>query len=159
MPLVTIAEARAHVRVEADYPEDQLQGALDGAIASAESYLNRRIFESAEAIGAARQLYPAGMKAAALARDSALSDAVFIENGEERTAAIELAAAVYAEAAAGASECLHGIVMNPAVRAAILLTFGHLYSNRSDVVVGAQVVELPVGAKSLLRGYRRVMMP
>lgn len=38
---------------------------------------------------------------------------------------------------------------------AIMLTIGHLYANREDVVVGAPAVELPSGSKALLAGHRR----
>jgi uncharacterized phiE125 gp8 family phage protein len=41
-----------------------------------------------------------------------------------------------------------------AIRAAILLTLGHLYENREDVVFGQQAFELPNGVKSLLAPYR-----
>lgn len=40
------------------------------------------------------------------------------------------------------------------IKAAILLTVGHYYENREDVVVGKTVVELPMGSKSLLDPLR-----
>lgn len=40
------------------------------------------------------------------------------------------------------------------VRAAILLTLGHLYEHREDVVVGPSANELPRGAEALLFPYR-----
>ncbi|WP_423192975.1 head-tail connector protein [Cupriavidus sp. H18C2] len=46
------------------------------------------------------------------------------------------------------------MVANAEVQAAVLLTVGHLYSNREDVVVGATVDELPRGARDLLQPYR-----
>ncbi|MDR5736136.1 head-tail connector protein [Caballeronia sp. LZ025] len=46
------------------------------------------------------------------------------------------------------------IVINDAVRAAILLILGRLYANREDTVVGASVAELPAGSKQLLFPYR-----
>ncbi|WP_117310040.1 head-tail connector protein [Stenotrophomonas sp. G4] len=159
MPIVSLAQARSHVRVEADYPAEQLQGAISGSQDAAQAYLNRRIYEDANALALARSGYPTAVKAAALARDQALADAVFIEDGNERTATIRLSEIAYREAIAEAEACIHGVVANPSIFSAILLTLGHLYANRTDVVVGAQAVELPNGAKSLLRPYRRVMMP
>lgn len=47
------------------------------------------------------------------------------------------------------------LVISPVVRSAVLLTLGHLYTNREDVVAGVSVVELPLGARSLLRPKRR----
>ena len=44
-----------------------------------------------------------------------------------------------------------GIVVNDQIKAAVLLTVGHLYANREDVVVGASVSALPNGADYLLQ--------
>jgi hypothetical protein len=48
------------------------------------------------------------------------------------------------------------IVINDAVRAAILLILGKLHAYREDVVVGtaSSVMELPAGSKQLLFPYR-----
>jgi len=63
----------------------------------------------------------------------------------------DLAAGVLAETAGD-----DPIVAPPSVIAAILLTVGRLYENRSDMSVGSRVtlVALPEGAKSLLLPYR-----
>lgn len=45
------------------------------------------------------------------------------------------------------------MIVNAAVRAAILLILGHLYANREDVVATA-VNKLPMGAYSLLYPHR-----
>lgn len=47
------------------------------------------------------------------------------------------------------------IVVNGAIRSAILLLCGHLYANREDVVTGASVTRIPMGARELLLPYRR----
>ena len=62
-----------------------------------------------------------------------------------------LDAAVVAETA-GANP----LVVNYAIKAAILLTLGHLYANREDVVAGQAVTQIPMGARSLLRPHRIV---
>ena len=147
------------MRVEADYPAEQLQTAIDGAVDSAQAYLNRRIYETPEALAEARSAYPAAVRDAATARNAALGEATFIGDRAERTAAIRLADLAYEEAMLEAGACIHGVVVNPSIVTAILLTIGHLYANRSDVIVGAPAVELPQGAKSFLRHYRRRMMP
>lgn len=46
-----------------------------------------------------------------------------------------------------------GIIVNDVIKAAILLTVGHLYANREDVVPGS-VAALPMGAQYLLQPYR-----
>lgn len=51
------------------------------------------------------------------------------------------------------------MVVDSAVKAAILLTFGHLYANREDVVIGTSAIALPNGAQALLRPKRLNMGP
>lgn len=60
-----------------------------------------------------------------------------------------LAAAVLA----GTAGC-DPIVVNDAIRAAVLLTLGHLYANRENVLVGSAVSEMKEGTRSLLWPYR-----
>lgn len=158
MALVSLAQARAHVRVEDDYPAEQLEPMITGAEDAAQAYLNRAIYESAEALADARSGYVASVAGADAARHAAREAAADLPPGE-RTAALQVSEATYRDAIAEASRCIHGLVINGSVQAAILLMLGHLYANRSDVVVGAQAFELPQGAKALLRPYRRVMMP
>lgn len=47
-----------------------------------------------------------------------------------------------------------GMVASGSVKAAILLTCGHLFANRESVVVGYQAGTLPMGAHDLLRPHR-----
>lgn len=47
-----------------------------------------------------------------------------------------------------------GIVINPAIEAAILLILGTLYEHREDVVVGAPAAQLPIAATHRLQPYR-----
>jgi hypothetical protein len=61
----------------------------------------------------------------------------------------ELQAAVLAGTAGVAP-----LVVTDTIRAAMLLTLGHFYVNREDTVVGISVVELPNGARFLLRPHR-----
>lgn len=81
---------------------------------------------------------------------------LYIEAAE--TAAVDfLNRNVYAtqadmEAAAESPEALP-MVLNAAVRAAMLLILGHLYANREDVATTA-VNKLPMGAHSLLYPHR-----
>ena len=47
-----------------------------------------------------------------------------------------------------------GIVINPAIQAALLLIVGHLYANREDVLAGVSVAQLPNGSQYLMQPYR-----
>lgn len=70
---------------------------------------------------------------------------------------------VYADADTLAAAVLAGtggtspIVVNDAIKAAILLILGHLYANRENVATGFSVAELPMGARSLLQPCRTGM--
>ena len=46
------------------------------------------------------------------------------------------------------------MVVEPDIQAAVLLTLGHLYENREDVVPGVSVTDLPKGSQHLLQPYR-----
>ena len=64
-----------------------------------------------------------------------------------------LGRAIYANTLAQGADTA-GIVINPAIQAALLLIVGHLYANREDVVVGLSAAQLPSGAQYLLQPYR-----
>ena len=53
----------------------------------------------------------------------------------------------------GVGSDLDGVVINDAIKAAILLNLGHLYVNREGVDT-VQKQELPLGIQSLLQPYR-----
>lgn len=159
MPLVTVAQARAQARVEDSYPEAQLTAALKGAEDAAQAYLNRAVFATPEELTTDRAAYATKMATAKADYDAAVAAAELLTNETEKAAALQIASVDYQEAQAAAERTLHAMVVNDSIVSAILLTFGHLFANREDVVVGAPAVELPLGARSLLRPYRRVMMP
>jgi len=49
------------------------------------------------------------------------------------------------------------MVVNDAIKAAILLILGHLYEHRSDVVEVRDIYELPRGSLFLLQPFRKCM--
>jgi len=55
--------------------------------------------------------------------------------------------------AEGVGSDLDGVVINDAIKSAILLNLGHLYVNREGVDT-VQKQELPLGIQSLLQPYR-----
>jgi len=158
MSLLTIDEARAQCRVEADYPAEQLQPYIDGAEDDAAGYLNRAIFADQATLDAARDAVPAALGAAQDAYDAAVIAAAAINNDAEAQATLDVADARLADAKQSAARTVNGIVVDAGIKSAVRLTLGHLFANREAVVAG-QAMELPLGAQSLLRPKRRVMMP
>ena len=109
MPLLTLEQAQAHLRVDPGEEDALISLYLEAAEQAAVDFLNR---------------------------------VVFVDQAS-------LAAAVADESAGKAP-----VVVNAAIRAAILLTLGHLYANREDVVQGVTAEAMPLGARSLLRPHR-----
>jgi hypothetical protein len=151
--IIALPTAKAHLRLESDYPDDQVQGKLDAAESAAAQFLNRGIFKDAEALETAVAAVPAALVAASAAYQAALAAAGEIEDSVARCAAEAYACRVYRAAQMAASETYAGIVINPQVEAAILLTLGHLFENRQDVQQGT-VQLLPIGATQLLFPFR-----
>ncbi|WP_046060129.1 head-tail connector protein [Paracidovorax citrulli] len=154
MPLVTLDEARAHLRVEADYPEEQIQPYLDAAIDSAEQFLGRSVFATRDELVTAKAAVPAALVLAAGERDAAIAAAQQVEDLATREWMCAQARADYEVALANARRIGQGMVIKPSIKAAILLTLGHLDENREDVARGVSVTQLPIGAQHLLWPYR-----
>jgi hypothetical protein len=153
MSVITLATAKAHLRLESDYPDAQVQGKLDAAESSAAQFLNRRVFADQAALDVAITAVPASLVAAGVAYQAALTTAGEIEDSVARCAAEGHALRVYRDAQTLASETYAGIVINSQIEAAILLTLGHLFENRQDAQQGA-VQQLPIGAEQLLFPFR-----
>lgn len=159
MAVVTPAQARAHLRLASDYPEDQITPYLAAAVDAAAEYLNRTIYADEAAEGAALQAMPGNLGQASTAHAAALAAAAEIASDVEKAATIQVANKRLAAANHQANRDLHGLQWNASIHSAVLLILGHLFSNREDVVVGATVSDIPQGSRTLLRPYRRVMMP
>lgn len=153
MSIIALAVAKAHLRLESDYPDDQVQGKLDAAESSAAEFLNRRIFENQGALEMAIAAVPAALVAAGTAYQAALETANEIEDYVARCAAQAYALRAYRAARTSGDETYAGIVINAQIEAAILLTLGHLFENRQDVQQGT-VQQLPIGATQLIFPFR-----
>lgn len=159
MPVITLDQARAHLRVGATYPQEQIGPYMAGAEDHASQYLNRVIYADSDAMNTAIEALPASLTAARVAYEEAIAAAALIENASDRRDAVDIAESLLRAARAGTARALNGIVVNPSIISAVLLILGHLFESREDVVIAATAVELPQGARALLRPYRRVMMP
>lgn len=153
MPVIDMAIARHHLRDPED-DEAYLLGLLEAAEQSAVDYLQRRFYANADGLAAARLQLPAARAAARAAYDAARAQADSIADGEERAAALADAERLRRDALGDCEAVAQGIVINAAIQAACLLTLGHLYANREDVVVGTITAQMPKGATALLTPYR-----
>ena len=151
--LITMTSARAHLRLEDDYPPEQLQVYISAACQAAAHFLNRRIYATTDEQSAAIAGVPAALVLAVTARDTALTAADLVTDAESRCAARDDAETTLRAARAAAVEIRRSIVADDTVRAAVQLILGHLYQNRQDATTAA-VTELPMGSRALLQPLR-----
>ncbi len=102
MSIVTLAQAKLHLRVDHSEEDTIIQTYLDGTEKATSNYLGRNL---------------------------------------------------YASSTGGDTD---GLIMDDAVKSAVLLQVGNLYANREAVsqIAGNNLVELPFGVKWLLNPYR-----
>jgi hypothetical protein len=151
--MVSIGDVRAHLRLDDNYPAEQLQVYIGAAASAAEEFLNRRIFPSDTQRLEAIARVPARLAQAVAAHAAAIAAADLVEDLDSRLAEHSDADATLREARAAATEVRRGIVAGDQIRAAILLTIGHLFANREDST-DKQLQELPQGCKWLLQPFR-----
>lgn len=159
MSIVSIEDARSHCRVDSDYPSEQLQPYVDGAEGAAAAYLNRYLYADASSLAAAQDSVAEAIGAASEAYATAKAAAAEMSNADAAAAALAVAESRWCAAKVDAARSTHGMVATPVIIAAIMLTIGSLFENRSDTVVGLPASALPTDAAGLLWPHRRVMMP
>lgn len=152
--IISLPTAKQHLRVDGNDEDAILSLYIGAAEVSAAEFLNRALFADQTALDTSAAAVTDTLIAAGATYESALTAAAAITDPVARTAAETYAADVYTRAQAVAAETRAGMVINSAVQAAILLTLGHLYANREEVVIGASVAQLPQGARQLLQPYR-----
>lgn len=154
MSFVTLAEAKTHLRVDGT-DEDALIGLyINAAEQAAIKALDRCVYADNTALQTAMTAAPAELTAATAAKDAAVTAAEALTDADEKAAALQVAETAYMRALVAYRQVFDGIVVNDQIKAAVLLTVGHLYANREDVVAGASVAALPNGADYLLQPFK-----
>ena len=154
MSFVTLAEAKLHLRVDGT-DEDALIGLyINAAEHAAIKAMDRGVYADNTALQTAMAAAPAALTAATAAKEAAVTAAEALTDPDEKAAALKAAENAYMRALVAYRQVFDGIVVNDQIRAAVLLTVGHLYANREDAVVGASVSALPNGADYLLQPFK-----
>lgn len=156
MSLVDLPTAKAHVRDE-EATDLQVTPYLNAAELSAVNFLNRKVYATQNELDMAIAAVPAALLTAGTTYEAAILAADAITDQVASAAAAQYATGVYALAQDDARATRSGMVVNDAVKAAILLIFGSLYENRQDVVAGVTVAQIPMGSQYLLQPYRVAM--
>lgn len=156
MSIVTLEQAKAHLRVDGTDEDALIEVYLDAAEQSAADYMERNLYEAAGDLADAIAAVHDAMAAATATYEADVEAAEAIDDAVERAIALRRADSIYAAAQDSAARTCSGMVMTQAVRSAVLLLVGHLYQNRSAVVDSsrAQVAEAPLAVRWLLDPHR-----
>lgn len=141
MPLIPIEVAMQHLYAdEADQP--QVERKLLSAIATAEQYIGRRVYATAEELATSKVLATAKLPDVMRIEPSIDECTEQVLREESHSARYELLMKI------------RGVAINPAIEIGILLILGDLYANRENTIVGTTSSELPIGAKFHLQPFR-----
>jgi hypothetical protein len=157
MSVIPIATAKEHARIVGNVEDATVQLYLDAAEQAAASYMHRFFFVDQAALTAAIAAAPGALEAARADLQTREDAALALTDCVERELALEAVAKGRTDVATAYLMAMLGIVITDAIKAACLLTFGHLYLNRENNIVAPGVtvaVELPFGANALLQPYR-----
>lgn len=155
--LLDLSTAKLHLRVIGADEDTTITLYAKAAEQAAVSFIDRRVFADDTALSAAIAAAPAALSAATVAYKAAIADAASVSEPVEQAEALRVADLAYNRARIASRQVHDGIVINEAITAAMLLTIGHLYTNREDAVVGTIAAELPLGSRFLLQPYRTGM--
>jgi len=153
--ILTHEEAINHCRAEDDDPMVDLYARA--AELAAQEFLDRFVYATDADLQQAIAAVPGQMIAADAAFTAAKAVAEALPYMPMRMA-LEAACRALGASRAKARRTYDGIVITDDIKIGMLLTLGHLYENREDVVAGASAgaVELPIGAKHFLWPHRVV---
>ena len=155
MTFVTLPEAKLHLRGVDGTEEDALIGVyITAAEQMAIALLDRGVYADGTALGVAKAAAPGELDTAIAAYESAIAAAEALADETAKAASIQTAGNGLLRAKVAHRHAMDGMVVNEAIKAAVLLIVGSLYTQREDVVVGVSVAKLPNGAEWLLAPYR-----
>lgn len=166
MKLITIEQAREHVKADGD-DDELLTTYCNAAEAQCAALANRSLFADTVEMSAALATISTRMAAAYTAYDAAIAAA---EAADDARVAVMMASAAQTALNAVTTQCekdAHGLALdaapdaagmpaNDAIIAAVLLAVGHFYSTRTGVITGqgAAAVEVPQGTADIMANYR-----
>lgn len=152
--LIDLATAKLHLRVDGSADDTMIGVYIDAAESAAARFLNRYIYANSTDRTTARDAVPAALALATLDYEAAIDAVDAMTPGADADMARLAAEEAYTEAKTDARMTYQGVVLNAQIKAAILLTVGHLFENREDSIVGVSAAALPMGCDYLLQPFR-----
>jgi hypothetical protein len=166
MKLITIDQARAHVRSDGD-DDEFLTTLCNAAEAACASLANRDLFATTTELNTAKAGVAASMRAAYTAYDSALVSASAEADARVKDYLNDIAKRNLNAATLAADRIVNGLAIDAAtgpsgapakddIISAVLMTVAHFYRNRENVVTGqgAAAVEIPMSAQNIMMQHR-----
>lgn len=148
MSNITLAQAKAHLRIDDSAGDTDLTLKIAAAERAAIEYLQCNVYADQTALNAAIAAVPATLAAAKVTYDAAYLVAVAITDPDLSLIEQAYAMTVYMRAVYEATRTRQGIVINEQVQSAMLLILGRLYEVREDDA------EMPRAAQDLLNPFR-----
>lgn len=148
MAFLTLAQAKAHLRIDDSDGDTDLTLKIAAAERVATEYLNCNVYADSSALSTAIAAVPATVAAAKVTYDAAYLVAIAIEDADVSLIEQAHAMNVYMRAVYVATRTRFGIVINEQVQSAMLLILGRLCEVREDDA------ELPRAAQDLLSPFR-----
>lgn len=177
--VVTLAEAKQHLRVDHDFEDDLIAVYLSAAVADLSAFMRRGILpETRQDFFRAREIFGSGKKvflrwpnvdegsievskfdSTAGSYTPVPASDFRVDEPEENPHVVFTSSLTVDDSGADANVLLVGYNtrlpnLPPQVKAAVLLTLGSLYENREDVVVGSRSERVPLSAEYLLGPFR-----
>lgn len=158
MSLVTLAQAKLHLRVDGTDEDSLIQIYINAAEQDVANTLQRNIYADSTTLNAAITAAPTTLASATVAYEAAVAAAELIEDVDQQDVALAKAREDYFHAIEESKRTNRGLVINDTIKSAILLLVGHLYGNREEVVVGLNMAAMPqhiiVGVQYLLNPFK-----
>lgn len=153
MSLVTLADAKAHLRIEEAGEDTLIQAYVNAAELLATNYIGCNVYADQSALDSARASASASVSEAVAKYEADTASAMSKPSETEVEYWAQHAHRTYTTSIGAASRALEGIVLNDAIKSAILLIVGHLYLNR-EAGTDKAISEIPFGVYALLQPFR-----
>lgn len=154
MSLVSLADAKIHLRADGTDEDALITAQIAAAEKTVVNMLDRGVYADGTALQAAMTAAPGLLTAATAAYAAAVAAANAMADPVEQASALSVAASTYLRAQVAYRQAFDGIVVDETIKTAVLLIVGHLFANREDVVTGVSTAALPHGAEWLLQPYK-----